>query len=90
MKRLLLIALIFAAPAFAQEVEVEKEERKVEIRMESLGGSGAEVAAASGQASVAISGNSDGSVWHFNGFRNPTYCWIDEDNEPHCKEVKPE
>jgi hypothetical protein len=31
--------------------------------MESLGGSGVEVAAASGQDSVAISGNSDGSVW---------------------------
>jgi len=37
MKRLLLIALIFTAPAFAQE-GVEKEERQVEIRMESLGG----------------------------------------------------
>ena len=34
MKRLLLIALIFTTPAFAQEVEVEKEERQVEIRME--------------------------------------------------------
>ena len=88
MKRLLLIALIFTTPAFAQEVE--KEEREVEIRMEALGGSGAEVAAASGQTSVAISGNSDGSVWHFWGNRNPTYCWVDEDNEPHCKEVKPE
>ena len=88
MKRLLLIALIFTTPAFAQEVE--NEEREVEIRMEALGGSGAEVAAASGQASVAISGNSDGSVWHFYSNRNPTYCWVDEDNEPHCKEVKPE
>ena len=89
MKRLLLIALIFTAPAFAQE-EVENEETQVEIRMESLSGGGAEVAAASGQSSVAISGNSDGSVWHFWGTRNPTYCWVDEDNEPHCKEVKPE
>ena len=90
MKRLLLIALIFTTHAFAQEVEVEKEERQVEIRMEALGGSGAEVAAASGQNSVAISGTSDGSVWHFWSNRNPTYCWVDEDNEPHCKEVKPE
>ena len=87
MKRLLLITLIFTTPAFAQEVE--KEEREVEIRMEALGG-GVEVAAASGQQSVAISGNSDGSVWHFWSNRNPTYCWVDEDNEPHCKEVKPE
>lgn len=90
MKRLLLIVLIFAAPTFAQEVEVEKEERQVEIRMEARGDSGAAVAAASGQNSVAISGNSDGSVWHFWSNRNPTYCWVDDDNEPHCKEVKPE
>ena len=89
MKRLLLIALIFTTPAFAQEVE--NEEREVEIRMEALGGSGAEVAASAGPTSaVAISANSDGSVWHFWGNRNPTYCWVDEDNEPHCKEVKPE
>ena len=90
MKRLLLITLIFTTHAFAQEVEVEKEERQVEIRMESLGGSGAEVAAASGGHSVAISVNSDGSLWHFYANGNPTYCWVDEDNEPHCKEVKPE
>ena len=45
MKRLLLIALIYTAPAFAQD-ETEKEERQVEIRMESLGGGGAEVGAA--------------------------------------------
>ncbi len=32
MKRLLFIALIFTTHAFAQEVEVEKEERQVEIR----------------------------------------------------------
>ena len=51
MKRLLLIALIFITPAFAQEEEVEKEERQVEIRMESLGG-GVEVGAASGSAVV--------------------------------------
>ena len=89
MKRLILIALIFTAPAFAKEGEVEKEERQVEIRMESLGGS-VEVAAASGQSSVAISGNSDKSVWHFYGSNKVTYCWVDEDNEPHCKEVNPE
>ena len=87
MKRLLLIALIFTAPAFAQEVEVEKEERQVEIRMEALGG-GVEVAAASGSAAVSISSFPDKSVWHFFGSNNVTYCWVDEDNEPHCKEVK--
>ena len=87
MKRLLLIALIFTAPAFAQE-EVEKEERQVEIRMESLGG-GVEVGAASGTAGVAISAFPDKSVWHFYGDR-PVYCWVDDDNEPHCKRVKPE
>ena len=89
MKRLLLIALIFTAPTFAQEVEVEKEEQQVEIRMESLGG-GVEVGAASGSAVVSIASFPDKSVWHFYGSGNKTYCWVDEDNEPHCKEVKPE
>ena len=88
MKRLLLIALIFTAPAFAQE-ETENEETQVEIRMESLGGSGAAVAVGGqGNDTIAISANADKSVWMFlNGF--PTYCWVNEDNEPHCKEVKP-
>ena len=90
MKRLILIALIFTAPAFAQEVEVEKEERQVEIRMESLGGGGAEVAAGGSDTdSVGLAGYKDKSVWFFYD-TTATYCWVDEDNEPHCKEVKPE
>ena len=88
MKRLLLIALIYTAPAFAQD-ETEKEERQVEIRMESLGG-GVEVGAASGSAVVSIASFPDKSVWHFFGSGNKTYCWVDDDNEPHCKEVKSE
>jgi hypothetical protein len=93
MKRLLLIALIFTAPAFAQE-EVEKEERQVEIRMESLGG-GVEVAAG-GSANEMIAAFSDKSIWSVSRGGNTsreslyTYCWVDEDNEPHCKEVKSE
>ena len=75
-------------PAFAQE-EVEKEERQVEIRMESLGG-GVEVGAASGTATVSIAAFPDKSVWHFFSGGNKTYCWVDDDNEPHCKEVKSE
>ena len=89
MKRLILIALILTAPAFAQEEEVEKEERQVEIRMESLGGWGV-VGAASGSAVVSIASFPDKSVWHFLGSGNKTYCWVDDDNEPHCKEVKSE
>lgn len=88
MKRLLLTALIITAPAFAQE-ETENEETQVDIRMESLG-SGVEVAAGSGNAAVGISAFADKSVWHFYTSNNPTYCWVDDDNEPHCKEVKPE
>ena len=93
MKRLLLIALIFTAPAFAQE-EVEKEERQVEIRMESLGG-GVEVAAG-GSANEMIAAFPDKSIWSVSRGGNTsrenlyTYCWVDEDNEPHCKEVKSE
>ena len=93
MKRLLLIALSFTAPAFAQE-EVEKEERQVEIRMESLGG-GVEVAAG-GSANEMIAAFPDKSIWSVSRGGNTsreslyTYCWVDEDNEPHCKEVKSE
>jgi hypothetical protein len=89
MKRLLLLALIFTSPAFAQE-ETENEETQVEIRMETLGDSGAEVAAASGSSTVAISAFKDRSVWYFRGNTTINFCWVDEDNEPHCKEVKPE
>jgi len=87
MKRLLLIALIFTTPAFAQEVE---EERQVEIRMEALGG-GVEVAAGAASGDI-VSAFSDKSIWVVkDGVRTSiTYCWVDEDNEPHCKEVKPE
>ena len=91
MKRLLLIALIFTAPAFAQEEEVEKEERQVEIRMESLGG-GVEVAAGGASEDI-VSAFSDKSIWvvEDRGSRDSiTYCWVDEDNVPHCKEVTPE
>ena len=89
MKRLLLIALIFTAPAFAQEVEVEKEERQVEIRMETSGGSEVQVAAGAGESRIGIVANADMQVWAFLN-RSTLYCWVDEDNEPHCKEVKPE
>ena len=92
MKRLLLIALIFTTPAFAQEVEIEKEERQVEIRMEALGG-GVEVAAVAGSGDI-VSAFSDKSIWMLEdrGVRTAsiTYCWVDDDNEPHCKEVKRE
>jgi len=89
MKRLLLVALICTAPAFAQE-ETENEETQVEIRMESLSGGGAEVAAGGSDAySVGLAGYKDKSVWFFYD-TTATYCWVDEDNEPHCKEVKPE
>ena len=90
MKRLLLIiAVTLAAPAHAQQVEVDEEERQIEIRMESDVG-GVEVGAASGSAAVSIAAFPDKSVWHIFGNGNITHCWVDEDNEPHCKEVKPE
>ena len=89
MKRLLLLALIFTAPALAQE-ETETEERQVEIRMESLGG-GVEVAAGGASEDI-VSAFSDKSIWvvEDRGVRaaSITYCWVDDDNEPHCKEVK--
>ena len=93
MKRLLLITLIFTAPAFAQE-EAEKEKTQVEIRMESLDGiSGV---ASGGEAQATFAAFPDKSIWSVHRDSNMradtlfTYCWVDEDNEPHCKEVKPE
>ena len=56
--------------------------------MESLGG-GVEVAAGSGSVGVSLAAFADKSVWYFYT-SNPTYCWVDDDNEPHCKKVKPE
>jgi len=97
MKRLLLIALIFTAPAFAQEEEVEKEESQIEIRLESLDGiSGV---AAGGASRDIVSAFPDKSIWVTvprvgitgrGAGTNMIYCWVDEDNEPHCKEVNPE
>ena len=89
MKRLLLIALIFTAPAFAQEEEVEKEESQVEIRMEALGGiSGV---SAGGTTNGIVSAFPDKSIWlvEDRGIRPAavTYCWVDEDNEPYCKKA---
>ena len=57
--------------------------------VQSLGG-GVEVGAASGSAVVSIASFPDKSVWHFFCSGNKTYCWVDDDNEPHCKEVKSE
>jgi hypothetical protein len=60
--------------------------------MESLGG-GVEVAAG-GASTEIVSAFSDNSIWIVNGKGvrgvSITYCWVDDDNEPHCKEVKPE
>ena len=93
MKKLLLIALIFGAPAFAQEEEVEKEESQIEIRLESLDGiSGV---AAGGASKDIVSAFPDKSIWvaearNLRSGTIMTYCWVDDDNEPHCKEVTPE
>ena len=75
-----------------QQEEVEKEEGLVEIRMKALGGiSGV---SAGGTTNGIVSAFPDKSIWlvEDRGIRPAavTYCWVDEDNEPHCKEVKPE
>ena len=44
--------------------------------------------AASGNNTIGMSAFEDKSVWHFWANRNPTYCWVDDENEPHCKEVE--
>ena len=87
---MLLGALAISPSALAQDedVEVKKEEREVEIRMESLGGAGATVA--SGQTGITTATYPDKSLWHISpALRTPDfyYCWVDEDNEPRCKKV---
>lgn len=74
---------------FSQEEEVEKEEGLVEIRMKALGGiSGV---SAGGTNNDIFSAFPDKSIWVVGdrGIRpaSVTYCWVDEDNEPYCKQA---
>ena len=82
MKKLILLVALFVSPVFAQE-----EEQEVQIEIES--GDGVQVAAAAGETRIGVVANADMQVWLFLN-RTNMYCWVDEDNEPHCKEVDAE
>ena len=79
MKKIILLITLVVSPVFAQE-----EEQEVQIEIES--GDGVQVAAAAGQTRIGVVANPDMQVWLFLNNTN-MYCWVDEDNEPHCKEV---
>ena len=79
MKKLILLITLIASPVFAQE-----EEQEVQIEIET--GGGVQVAAGAGESRIGIVANADMQVWAFLNRIN-LYCWVDEDNEPHCKEV---
>ena len=89
MKKIFLFIALVASPVFAQE---EEQEEEVRIEIESDSGVEANiVGAAGGNVQVgAIAAFPDKSVW-FRYFSNSrataTYCWIDENEEPRCKEV---
>ena len=86
MKKILLLIAIVASPVFAQEAEQEEE-----VRIEIETGGGVEVGV-TGDSNTAIAAFPDKSVWFFYRLRRDeiTYCWVDENDEPRCKEVEVE
>ena len=88
MKKIFLFIALVASPVFAQE-----EEQEVQIEIET--GGGVEVGIVANGVNVAgtIAAFPDKSVW-YRRFRddddNSTYCWVDENEEPRCKEVEVE
>jgi len=88
MKKLCLLIALVASPVFAQE-----EEQEVQIEIETGGGVEVGIASSDGGTSSAIAAFPDKSVW-FRRFRDndddATYCWVDEDEEPRCKQVEVE
>ena len=81
MKKIFLFIALVASPVFAQE-----EEQEVQIEIET--GGGVEVGI-TGEFNRAIAAFPDKSVWVFFRDRDDTtYCWVDENDEPRCKEVE--
>ena len=81
MKKIFLFIALVASPVFAQD-----EEQEVQIEIET--GGGVEVAAAE---LATIAAFPDKSVWYrriINSNTAATYCWVDENEEPRCKEVE--
>ena len=83
MKKLILFIALIASPVFAQE-----EEQDIQIEIES--GGAAEVAIGGGEGERAIAAFPDKSVFTFHQNSSEPwvyYCWVDEGEEPRCKEV---
>ena len=83
MKKLILFIALIASPVFAQE-----EEQDIQIEIES--GGAAEVAIGGGEGERAIAASPDKSVFTFHQNSSEPrvyYCWVDEGEEPRCKEV---
>ena len=80
MTKIFLFIALVASPVFAQE-----EEQEVQIEIET--GGGVEVGV-TGTNPRAIAAFPDKSVWLMTG--NFFYCWVDENEEPRCKEVEVE
>ena len=86
MKKLILLIALFTSPVFAQE-----EEQEVQIEIET--GGGVEVGISAINDARAIAAFPDKSVWTFHQNQSTPaayYCWVDENEEPRCKEVEVE
>ena len=85
MKKIFLFIALVASPVFAQE-----EEQEVQIEIETGGGVEVGITTVNNTAR-AIAAFADKSVWfrtsNNNDDANATYCWVDENEEPHCKMV---
>lgn len=81
MKKIYLLIVLFASPAFAQE-----EEQEVQIEIET--GGGVEVAVGGSQNALrTIAAFPDKSVWYFDSGDDVLYCYINDDGNPRCEEV---
>ena len=81
MKKVILLVALFVSPVFAQE-----EEQEVQIEIET---GGVEVAV-TGEFNRAIAAYPDKSAWMWGEDDEISYCWLDENEEPRCKEIEVE
>ena len=80
MKKIYLLIVLFASPAFAQE-----EEQEVQIEIET--GNGFEVAVGGGEVTNSVVAYPDKTFFLYNNRGVMIYCRINDDGNPRCEEV---
>ena len=85
-----LAVILSATPVLAQE----DNEQEIRIELESGGSPATAIVNTNiNNNATSVVANADGSVWYrrFNDSTDDaTYCWVDDDKEPHCKLVRVE